>query len=244
MSTTKLGDDFMKIPQLNVTGTNWVIYKDHILWAIDACGHLDHADGSTKEPVDPNLGCKDKMKALTVAEATAELEWNKELKTWKQGEAIVKQQIATTILDSLFMKIRGKGNALKIWSSLTNEFEKKSQSVTVDLWKRLQDEFCSEKADVRMHFDKLHTMCEELTAMGTPPEDDDFYSITMSSMPPSYTAYISAVNGTASVLGKTLSPDNLMQALTEEADHRTANTKKNQQKEENVAFYGNESGTS
>jgi len=32
-------------------------------------------------------------------------EWKKELKLWKQGEAIVKQQIAATIPDSLFMKI-------------------------------------------------------------------------------------------------------------------------------------------
>ena len=95
-----------------------------------------------------------------------------------------------------------------------------------------------------MHFDKLCMMHEELTAMGTPPEDDDFYSIAMSSMPPSYNAYISTLNGTTSVLGKTLSPDDLMQALTEEADHRTANMKKNQQKEEDVAFYGNESSTS
>ena len=74
MSTTKLGEDFMKIPQLDITSTNWVIYKDRFLWAIDTCRHLDHVNGSMKEPVDPNLGCEDKMKALTVAEATAELE--------------------------------------------------------------------------------------------------------------------------------------------------------------------------
>jgi len=69
-------------------------------------------------------------------------------------------------------------------------------------------------------------MCEELTAMGATPPDDDFYSIIMSSMPPSYNAYISAVNGTASVLGTTLSPDDLMQTLTEEADRCTTNAKK------------------
>ena len=44
-------------------------------------------------------------------------EWKVELKEWKQGEAVVKQQIATTISDSLFMKIRGKGTALKIWEA-------------------------------------------------------------------------------------------------------------------------------
>ena len=87
-------------------------------------------------------------------------------------------------------------------------------------------------------------MCEKLAAMGTSSNNDDFYSIIMSLMPPSYSPYISAVNGTASILGKTLSPDNLMQTLTEEADRRTMNTKKNQQKEENMALYGNDSGPS
>ena len=105
MSTTKLGKDFMKIPQLNIASINWVIYKDHFLWAIDMHRHLDYVNSSMKEPVDPNLGCEDKTKALTVAEATAELEWNKEMKTWKQGEAIIKQQITAMIPDSLFMKI-------------------------------------------------------------------------------------------------------------------------------------------
>jgi len=135
MSTIKLGEDLMKIPWLNVAGTNWVIYKDHFLWAIDTHGYLDHIDGSTAEPADPISGCDDKDKEFTAAEMTAKLEWKKKLKIWKQGEAIVKQQIAATIPDSLFMKIRGKGNALEIWSSLTKEFEKKSQSVAMDLRK-------------------------------------------------------------------------------------------------------------
>ena len=34
-----------------------------------------------------------------------------ELATWKKNEAIIKQLIASTILDSLFMKIRGRGTA-------------------------------------------------------------------------------------------------------------------------------------
>ena len=87
-------------------------------------------------------------------------------------------------------------------------------------------------------------MRKKLAAMGAPPDNDNFYSNIMSLMPLSYSPYISAVNGTASVLGKTLSPDNLMQTLTEEADCHTTNTKKNQQKEKNMAFYGNDSSSS
>jgi len=36
MSTSmKLGDDLMKVPLLNVASTNWVVYKDRFIWAID-----------------------------------------------------------------------------------------------------------------------------------------------------------------------------------------------------------------
>ena len=37
---SKLGDDLMRVPKLEVGGTNWVVYKDRFLWSIDACGHL------------------------------------------------------------------------------------------------------------------------------------------------------------------------------------------------------------
>ena len=110
MSSTfaKLGDDLMKVPKLEVGGANWVIYKDRFLWSIDARGLLEHVDGSVGEPAYP---VKPKMvpkasgssemvaTALTKDEEKLVEEWTKELKIWKQGEAIVKQQIAATIPD-------------------------------------------------------------------------------------------------------------------------------------------------
>ena len=55
------------------------------------------------------------------------------MKEWRQGEAVVKQQIAGTIPDSLFMKIQGKGTAQEIWDGLRHDFQKKSRMVSVDL---------------------------------------------------------------------------------------------------------------
>jgi len=54
MSTsTKLGDEFLRIPKLEVSGTNWVIFKDRFTWALDARSILDHIDGTGEEPKDP-----------------------------------------------------------------------------------------------------------------------------------------------------------------------------------------------
>ncbi|KAF8807114.1 hypothetical protein BYT27DRAFT_7287784, partial [Phlegmacium glaucopus] len=53
---------------------------------------------------------------LTDKEKLLVKEWKKEVKEWKQGEAVVKQQIASSIPDSLFMKIRTQKTAYKIWN--------------------------------------------------------------------------------------------------------------------------------
>src|ERR1700712_3217111 len=92
--------------------------------------------------------------------------------------------------------------------------------VSVDLRRRLQEERCGEKGDIRTHFSKLRTMREDLAAMGHPPIDEDMYAIILGSLPASYDPYISAVNATLSVLGTSLSADDLMLTITEEYERR------------------------
>ena len=59
-------------------------------------------------------------------------------------------------------------------------------------------------------------MREDLAAMGQLLDKNDFYTIILSSLPTSYDPYISAVSATSSVLGKTVSADDLMLTVTEE----------------------------
>src|SRR5260221_49694 len=257
MSTQKLGDDLMKVPKLDAGGSNWVIYKDRFMWAIDARGLLDKVDGSIREPTKPTP--KEKATAgggskgvgrtdsggdfEVVEELTADEEkrlevWKEKHRAWRLGEAIVKQQIAATIPNSLFMKIQDKGTTHEIWRALTRDFQNKSRMVSVDLWRRLQQQRCVEKGDVRAHFATLQTMREGLASMGHPPAEDDFYVIVIGSLPPSYDPFVSALNATSGVLSTFLSPDDLMQTITDEYDRRTLG--RTSKKEENVAFYTSE----
>ncbi len=81
--------------------------------------------------------------------------------------------------------------------------------------------------------------------MGHPPTDNDLYTIVISSLPPSYNSYISSVYATSSVLGATMSADDLMQTLTDEYERRTLNAKASlSKKEENAAFYSHEGSSS
>ena len=239
-STSKLGDEFLRIPKLDVSGSNWVLYKERFFWALDARAILDHVDGTGQEPTDPVP--KESREAATLSDKEKELdkEWKKELKEWKQSEAIAKQQITSSIPDSLFMKIRTKGTAHEIWKELENHFQNRSRVVSVDLQRRIQELRCAEKGDMLSHFATLQTMREDLAAMGQLLSENDFYAIILGSLPASYDPYISAVNATSSVQGKTISADNLMLTVTEEYERRNLKNKTGK-KDENAAFYSNDS---
>ena len=76
--------------------------------------------------------------------------------------------------------------------------------------------------------------------MGQLLSKNDFYAIILGSLPSSYDPYISAVNATSSILGKTVSADDLMLTVTEEYEHWNLQNKSGE-KEENSAFYSNNS---
>ena len=80
--------------------------------------------------------------------------------------------------------------------------------VTVDLCHKLQAEKCLEHGDVHAHLNKLQTMCEDLASMGGSILDEDFTSIILGSIPPSYDTYITAISATSFLLNQTFSPTN------------------------------------
>lgn len=266
MSSVKLGDDYVRVPKLDVGGSNWVLYKERLTWAADAKGLVGHLDGTSAEPVAPPSSAGTNTTAPVGGTATgvaatptaagggvdaaattgggtvatapvgvtpgpgtvpdpAHAAYQLKLAGWKKGEAIVKQLIASTIPDSLFMKVRAKGTAHAIWQALAAEFEKRSRMVSLDLRRRLQEQRCGDKADVRAHFAKLRTIYEDLAAMGHTPEDDDFYAIILGSMPTSYETYISSLTATSTITGHVLTPEQLMGALTDKYDRRALRNK-------------------
>jgi hypothetical protein len=54
--------------------------------------------------------------------------------------------------------------------------------------------------------------------MGRSILDEDFTSIVLGSIPPSYDTYIAAITTTSSLLDKTLSPANLIDAICDEVN--------------------------
>ena len=53
----------------------------------------------------------------------------------------------------------------------------------------------------------MHTMCENLVALGDDLDDEDFSAMLLGSLPQSYDSYLSAVTAALGVLGTKLSLD-------------------------------------
>src|ERR1700753_3927659 len=174
-STVKLSEYFSKLPTCKSDGTNWVFYRSRFIFAMDAAGldlHFEEqAGGTAKPPVAPTVTDP----ANPTSDETAAIEaYQQRHRIWKSEQAVIKQGIASTIPGSLFLKVKGEKTAKEMWDKVKAEFEKKSQMVTVDLRKKLQDEQCTEEGDVEAHLNKLQTYRETLISMGADPGDDNF----------------------------------------------------------------------
>jgi hypothetical protein len=146
----KLGDYFVCLPKCEISGTNWIVYRDQFVFTVDAANLGEHLD-PTAVPPDPNAAPTPANPAAPMpAEQAAIAIHRNSLTWWRAEEAIVKQGIASTILDSLFIKVKGAGMAPSVtaaavgassaiqrahetWTKVKEEFEKKSNMMVVDL---------------------------------------------------------------------------------------------------------------
>ncbi|KAG2158723.1 uncharacterized protein EDB93DRAFT_1066650, partial [Suillus bovinus] len=131
----RLGEDFLRIPKLAADGENWMMYKEHLQWSIDARRLLGHLDGTETKPIDPQgLPGRGVLWTPSTPDEVKEVSMYKaELKEWCMGQAITKQQIAGMIPDSLFIQIKDLDTAKEIFTHLSNLFEQCSCVVSVEL---------------------------------------------------------------------------------------------------------------
>ena len=108
--------------------------------------------------------------------------------------------------------------------------------VTVDLHCKWQVEKCPEHGDMRAHLNKLQTMHKDLASMGASIADEDFTSIMLGSIPPSYDTYIAAITATSTLLNQVLMLTNLLDTIIDEADHKAIKNPKSKKDDHDTAF--------
>lgn len=242
-------DEVFKVPRLANDGSNWVTYKDRLRWALAARGILAHLEGDATDEkgsqstaragASDNTGTADKGK-----ESTPDVKGTQPLKDakWLLDEAVVKQCIASTVSDSVFNCIKSGTTAKEIWNSLTKIYQARSHMVAIDLRRRMQNKRCDEKTDIRMHFDELAGMLENLSSMGTSLGDEEYTSIILASLLDSYDSLITTMTTTATIRGEELLPDTVIQLVTDEYERRLTKRKgaKSAGAQDDAAFYSDD----
>ena len=105
-SDMKLANEYLCIPKLPADGKGFVIWKEHLKLSIKARGLYGHLDGTTVRPDNPPM--RSETSVLTQEEVSMNDEYMRNIATYLQQQAIVFQQIASTIPDSLYLKIKGE----------------------------------------------------------------------------------------------------------------------------------------
>ncbi|KIK78538.1 hypothetical protein PAXRUDRAFT_163745 [Paxillus rubicundulus Ve08.2h10] len=198
----KPGEEFLHTPKLAADGENWIMYRDFMYrdclqFSIAAQGLLSHLDGTETVPTDPKM--------LVV--------YKKTLKDWQINEAITKQLIARTIPNTLFSKIKMILTAHGIFTHLLKLFEQHSGIISIQIQQKMQALKCSDKGNVREHFEKLHSFCEQLASMGQDPMDQAFSAVIVRSLPAYYDPQISAMMGVAKSSSTPLTSNTLIEAI-------------------------------
>lgn len=182
--TTSLRDLEIKIdhlPKLEADGSNWGSYRDRMVFQLGCrsdslAGHLTNAEVP---------------KSLAGADTeTADLE---AASRWKHEDAIVRHCIAFSIPDEVFAVVRRGTSAKDYWDNLKARFESKSRWIRVEVRRKLYDQKCGNKDDVRAHLARLFSLQEQLFAAGGCISDDDFSYLILDSLPDAYDTLVSSI---------------------------------------------------
>ena len=82
-----------------------------------------YLDGTTTRPDDPPLS-PEGSPVLMAEQVSAAGKYTRDISQYLQEQAIVFQQIASTIPDSLYLKIKGKPTVKEAWDTLKADFER------------------------------------------------------------------------------------------------------------------------
>jgi len=139
---------------------------------------------------------------------------------WEQKEAQVRELIYNTVDNATFLQIKGEKTTAALWNKLTSIHGNKGAQFEEYLLGKLQTARYMESEDMRTHLSSLNTLRKRLSEIGSPISDVQFnaYIRTSLSLATHYQPLLTTLSTTARQTKTTLSSDDLMWHLVEEAN--------------------------
>ena len=116
------------------------------------------------------------------------------------------------------MRTRREETVHGVWNVYMKAFEQWSQLFAQDLRRKLQELCYNEKGNLCDHFDKLHTIQEELAVLGDDVNEKEFTNTIMLSLPTLYNSIVMIISMQAKFSSKALDPEEIMSMFADEYD--------------------------
>ena len=129
-----MSDNKTTVTKLLADGSNWVIYRDRMLWAIDSRGLKDHITSTSITQPYKDTGRVGHLEAQ---------------QRWDLDQSVVKQLIAASVPNSVFNSIKTGITAKDVWDELKKLYEGRTTLILVDLGRRIQTTCCAEEDSMR-----------------------------------------------------------------------------------------------
>src|SRR5712672_1931219 len=208
----------LSIENLAADGSNWVSYRDRMVWTIESHGLAEHLAEASMTQTYINAG--------TVGHLLPQARWN-------MDNGIVKRLIGASVPNTIFLQIKSKTNVKEVWDALKALYETRSELAVVQLTNRFQSTKCGEDDNVRTHYELLADLREQLAAMGKTITDREYAGTLMGSLPPSYESVLSTISSSCFINQQALTSAMVLKLVLESFDCRQA---ANASKAEDEAF--------
>src|SRR6266581_603348 len=213
-------DERVNVPKLTHDGSNWVDYRDRVLWLLESQNIDAHIEDDTMPTSYTSDG---KIGGLEPPER------------WKKEETVIRQVIGPSVPPAAFARIKGQKTVKGAWETLKRIYEEKTRGLATDLMRRFRNTRCGENDSVRTHFEHMANVREQLAAMGKAISDDDYTDILLTSLPHSYDQSCTSISNSTRVSGQPLTADDLEAMILAEFTQREIKKQKSNTKDEAFA---------
>jgi hypothetical protein len=198
---TMQSEQKVTIPKLTTDGTNWVDYRNQLLWLLE----LQHIEMHITN---------DSM--LTSYTTQGKIGGLKPQERWMKEEMAIRQVISTSVPSAAFTQIKGQKTVKVAWAALKKLYEEKMHGLSTDLMRRFQNTKCRENDSICTNFEQMANVREQLVAMGKVISDEDYTDILLTSLLTSYNQSCTSISHSTCLSRQPLTTNTLKEMILDE----------------------------
>src|SRR5271155_1972863 len=254
-SSTNSDSTLLAVPKLRDDGSNWSDYYPRIENAMGAKGLWRHVLGTAIAPVPYVVSEGKPMLPDGKTPATEDQVEAKESRIveFEKREYLAKHILLSTTSTRLGSKLKDLPTAESMWKVVNDDATSKSTLYLLDAEDQLSSMKLSDNEDskthlteLKYHYQLMQTRRDNLIKIGSTLSEARFNIIIMSSLPDSYRPTLqtitaaeraSKLSGKSESQSRQMKPDDLIDFIIEEAQHRVINDERGKNAESALAAH-------